>query len=289
MSNCSELSRADVRSLLANVIAVHPDDARDDDVEICTLDSFNLYNVITPVTPVPAQVILKQIMLVYRTSPSKVHGDEGDEGDESRGQKRARAIDKCAGCSGDGGSFRSAGMTPTGRPHLCYDDPMLSLSYDLVERIITMATEDVTTRGVPLLMVIRNEMCGVDTHTLQRAYLKLPDPNNGVMDNARFEEEGYAFADLLELLMQYAGYDHETDHPTFLEIGNDDAIPEGLQLPDPYSSDDDEGENIFEFAREVCRFQPPGEFATGKEQLAFPTLPTFRSHIAIVLTVKVYS
>lgn len=178
---------------------------------------------------------------------------------------------------------------PAKRKELTLGPWLLELPPEVLEKIVNETMSD---RGVPLLMVrkqVNNTLTNVVT--TKNAYLQLPYPSQFNADTNAFEDD-YAFAELLEGLMDYAGYPEDSTHPIFVELDDQHRIPSW-----EVSYDDDDENNglhaMVTFLDHVTRFNANGRlephswfYHATSRNLVFSTPPTFKSHIAIILTVK---
>ena len=177
---------------------------------------------------------------------------------------------------------------PAKRGRLTPDPRLLDLPPDVLEKIVLEATNG---RGVPLLMV-RKRVHNTITKVVKTeyAYVRLPDPSQFNADTNAFEDD-YAFADMLDGLMDYAGYTEDSTHPIFVELDDQHTMPSWDVTFD--GDDENSGyDTMVEFLDNVTRFdasgrlEPSSVFYSSTRPLVFSTPPEFKSHIAIILTIQ---
>jgi hypothetical protein len=158
---------------------------------------------------------------------------------------------------------------------------------DLQKQVLELANDGT---GVPLLLV-RSILYryGPEPDTPPRRnenifYVRLPDPTKGLLDADRFYHENYPYAEIFEGIVDLAGYDATTTKARFLKVVDGD-IPNALVLR-VYDGYEPNVLNVVRDAVDEIRGVPVD--APLGEQLLFATFPTFKSHVAIVLTTVAY-
>lgn len=124
-------------------------------------------------------------------------------------------------------------------------------------------------------------------------YIRLPDPGDGDLDGETFSDDNYPYYMIFEGIVDLAVYDDTTTKTKFLEVDTSNAIPDELEWEDDFGPNDT---NVIDFihdavedlGRTVDDRQFFGRNNNG-DQLLFANFPTFKSHVAIVLSVKDYS
>ena len=163
--------------------------------------------------------------------------------------------------------------------------PLDRLPQDILERIVLKACGGL---GVPLMMVIKETRKQGILGEEEYSYLRLPDPNE--LDpamNVTFEND-FAFPELLDAIVDFAGYTKNSKHPIFVELDDQQQLPLGNPDVDNYMCE------MVEFLDHATRFDANGRpkrsssFWTSVDhlELLFSSPPLFNSHIAIILRMQ---
>ena len=173
---------------------------------------------------------------------------------------------------------------------------------ELQKKVLEVSTDG---PGVPLLLV-RNMRYGWDSQSNQQYlrtddifYIRLPDPRDGSLDEARFSGDNYPHDVIFKGIVNLANYDETTTKTKFLTVRpTDGPLPDELKWTDDSGDDDEFGDYstdvieliddaVSDLEKAVDDMDYFGRNSTG-DQLLFANFPTFKSHVAIFLLFEYY-
>lgn len=168
---------------------------------------------------------------------------------------------------------------------------------DLQREVLNSITDG---PGVPLLLV-RKVVYALNREDIRFYarednifYLRLPDPAEGPLDWDRFQGENYGYVEILDGIIRYVGYDGTRTRPGFIKIRpREEQLPAELIWEDDY--DEGEDTDVLDFVddaiKDTARAVDNRKFFgrnTKGEQLLYTNFPTFKSHVAIIMTIEEY-
>lgn len=167
------------------------------------------------------------------------------------------------------------------------------LPEELQKKVLEVACDGL---GVPLLLVrnvlyTRNGERGEMYRSKDDIfYIRLPDPADGDLDSERFFKDNYPFVMIFQGIVNFASYNKTTTKTTFINVRpTDGPLPEQL-------GDEEGNSDVLYFVDQAVSETAVAvderfffhRNADG-EQLLFANFPTFKSHVAIVMTVENYN
>ena len=136
-------------------------------------------------------------------------------------------------------------------------------------------------------------MVGIPTCNFLMSYWKQS------LDVERFHDDNYPYYMIFEGIVDLALYDHTATNTKFIEVNTQDGIPDKLQWEDDdggdYGPEEEDVIDVIDFIDDAVKdlertvdnrnlFVRNGS----GDQLLFANFPTFKSHVAIVMSVKHY-